>query len=70
MIQNCYNGCGSEFPMEELIQISNAEGTHLMQVCEECLIEDSSLADWEVDFGEDPRGFDTMKALAELRITF
>lgn len=70
MIQNCYNGCGNEFPMDELIQISNVEGTHLMQVCETCLIEDDTLADWEVDFGEDPRGFDPMKALGKLRITF
>lgn len=53
-IEKCYNGCGKQLPMWELIQINNGQG-QLMLVCEDCLIEDRDLADWEVDFVKDPR---------------
>lgn len=57
LVQNrlCSNGCGTEMKIWDLIQISNPEGTRLMLVCEECLMEDDTLADWEVDFIKDPR---------------
>lgn len=50
----CYNGCKNEFETWDLIQINNGKG-QLMLVCEECLIEDRDLAEWEVDFVVDPR---------------
>ena len=51
----CYNGCGNEFNIWDLIQISSPDEKSLMLVCEECLIEDGDLANWEVDFIKDPR---------------
>lgn len=52
-MEKCYNGCNKEMNTWDMIQISY--GGLLMLVCEECLVEDSHLSDWEVDFIKDPR---------------
>lgn len=54
MNEKCYNGCGTELPTWELIQMSSPDGNLLKLVCEEC-VHDSDLVDWEVDFVKDPR---------------
>lgn len=60
MNEMCYNGCGTELPMSDLIQMSSPDGNHLMMVCEDC-VHDSDLCEWEVDFVDDPRSaFDRM----------